>query len=108
MIIDIERFEGRKMALKNLLLPLLFLPVLYGESLQWKLNTNKDEIKRIMSQSKIVKIEAIAKKHEICRITQLLNIPGIGKKTVLRLSLIVGVRFCRSISSDKCYEAKIC
>lgn len=74
----------------------------------WEFTQKKEAVIAVLGQRKILLIEDFARRSEIYRITQLLNIPGIGDKAVEKLSRIIGYRFAYSINSDVCYRNKKC
>lgn len=78
-----------------------------ADSFQWELMQKSDQVREVIGEHKWKKIKKIADHIEIYRITELLNIDGIGSSTVFVLSEILGTRF---FYSDKhiCFREKIC
>lgn len=53
-------------------------------------------------------IETYSRSREIYRITQLLDIPGVGEKMVIKLGGILGYRFGYQPSIDDCVKMQSC
>jgi len=68
----------------------------------------KAEVIKAIGPNKTKHIEVFAQQQEIYRITQILNIRGIGKNGIIKLGKILGYRFAYIVSQDICYKDKIC
>jgi hypothetical protein len=79
-----------------------------GECFLSKFTQKKGEVIDILGPRRALQIEVFARREEIYRITELLNMPGIGDKTIEKLSKIMGYRFAYDVNKDICYRNKKC
>jgi hypothetical protein len=77
-----------------------------SESFKAKLSKNRSELRLVLGDKKLRSIEMEADRNEIYRITQLLNVSGIGEKTIIKLGIILGTRFDQGNGIRDCWKEK--
>lgn len=82
--------------------------ILFGASLQEEILKNEAAVSKILGEKRFRKVVEKAKSGGIDRISQLLSIEGVGVKTMIKLSAILGVRFSHHINIDTCVKERIC
>lgn len=80
----------------------------FCESFQWELLQKRQDVLRVIGANRLRLIERVSSGSEIYRITQLLNIDGVGDNTVLSLGLILGYRFHYEPNIEECSKNKDC
>ncbi|HXW53649.1 MAG TPA: hypothetical protein VEL47_06055 [Myxococcota bacterium] len=85
-----------------------FSSLALADSFQWELHRKRSDILQLIGKSKLHAIEAFSGQREIYRITQLLVVKGIGKKTVADLAELIGYRFEYRAEPWMCYKKKYC
>jgi hypothetical protein len=86
----------------------IWASVSFGESFAWELAQKRADVKVAIGENKLHAIEMATSEIEVYRITQLLTIEGMGKKTLIKLSKILGTRFGYRDIMQNCYKNKIC
>lgn len=85
-----------------------FAPAVVSEDFLSALEHRRTEAVILIGNKKIAAIETQARQKEIYRITQLLEVDGVGELSVRKLGDLLGYRFSYDISIDTCQRKGIC
>jgi hypothetical protein len=94
--------------LRTIVATIAFSLHLSADSFQDELLRNRGVVLQAIGHKRFKYIEDYASTREIYRITQLLEIPGIGEKIVAKLGAILGYRFGYFLTFDTCVKSKGC
>lgn len=87
------------LVIKRIVFWLLLSTPVCGVSFLSALQEKRNEIKEVIGEKKLMRIEREFSDKELYRITQLLALKGIGEKAIIRLEKIIGTRFSSNLSS---------
>jgi hypothetical protein len=111
LFLDLTLRMGNKSMSKfamKFFLSLLLSSFLSAASFQETLSNKRYEIISLIGERRLRIIEIATARREIYRITQLLDIPKIGEKTVMKMASVLGYWFEYSASIDICAKKRSC